>query len=81
MHFPEFWYGISADKLPYLKKLEQQLLTSSEFASLAALIKSADYHSPVTDRGFCATETRSHILKARNVGGKITQSGFRRNTH
>ena len=72
-HFPEFWYGISADKLPYLKKLEEKLLNENEFASLAALIKSAEYNSPVSDTGFVPLKLARTFLKAKNVSGKITQ--------
>jgi len=72
-HFPEFWYGTSADKLPYLKKLEEKLLNENEFASLAALIKSADYNSPVSDSGFVSLKLARTFLKPKNVSGKITQ--------
>lgn len=72
-HFPEFWYGISPDKLPYLRKLQEQLLTANDFASLTALIKSADYNSPVSDTGFVPLKLARTFLKPRNVKGKITQ--------
>jgi hypothetical protein len=72
-HFPEFWYGISPDKLPYLRKLQEQLLTASDFASLTALIKSAEYNSPVSDTGFVPLKLARTFLKPRNVSGKITR--------
>jgi predicted NACHT family NTPase len=72
-HFPEFWYGISPDKLPYLRKLQEQLLSGSEFASLTTLIKSADYNSPVSETGFVPLRLARTFLKPKKVRGNITQ--------
>src|SRR5262245_30867152 len=71
--FPEFWYGISPDKLPYLRKLQEQLLSGSEFASLTTLIKSADYNSPVSETGFVPLRLARTFLKPKKVRGNITQ--------
>lgn len=72
-HFREFWYGISADKLPYLRNLEQKLLTENEFASLTALIKSSDCDSPVSDTGFVPLKLARTFLIPKKVSGQITQ--------
>ena len=72
-HFPEFWYGISADKLPYLKRLEAKLLNENEFASLTALIKSAECDSPVSDTGFVPLKLLRTFLKVTKVSGRISE--------
>jgi energy-coupling factor transporter ATP-binding protein EcfA2 len=72
-HFAEFWYGISADRFPYLKSLETKLLTESEFASLTALIKASDYKSPVSDTGFVPLRLTRTYLKPKKLHGKVTQ--------
>jgi energy-coupling factor transporter ATP-binding protein EcfA2 len=72
-HFPEFWHGISADKFPYLKRLEEKLLTESEFASLTALIKSSEYNSPISDTGFVPLKLGRTFLKTKKSHGVITQ--------
>jgi energy-coupling factor transporter ATP-binding protein EcfA2 len=72
-NFSEFWYGISADRFPYLKSLETKLLTESEFASLTALIKASDYKSPVSDTGFVPLRLTRTYLKPKKLYGKVTQ--------
>jgi hypothetical protein len=72
-HFEEFWYGISADKFPYLKSLEQKLLTESEFVSLSAMIKASDYKSPISDTGFVPLKLGRTFFKPRSVSGRVTQ--------
>jgi energy-coupling factor transporter ATP-binding protein EcfA2 len=71
--YKEFWHGISADKFPYLRRLETKLLTESEFASLTALIKAADLKSPVSDKGFVPLKLARTFLRPKKVAGKISQ--------
>jgi hypothetical protein len=70
-HFHEYWQGVSADKFPYLKQLEQKLLTDDEFASLTSMIRSADCDSPVSDNGFVPLKLSRTFMKATNVRGQI----------
>ena len=72
-NFPEFWHGIGAERIPYLKALENRLLNESEFSSLSALIKNSETDSPVSDNGFVPLRLSRSFLKPKKVNGRITQ--------
>jgi len=48
-YYPEFWYGIDAEKFPYLKGLKEHLLKSSDTITLAELDIDGSTGSPITD--------------------------------
>ncbi len=48
-HYPEFWWGIDADKFPYLINLKEYLIMSSDTISLKELEVDAKVACPVAD--------------------------------
>jgi hypothetical protein len=49
---PEFWNGIDADKLPYLKNLRSDLVEQSETIDVSEIGINAGTPSPITDETF-----------------------------
>jgi len=48
-HFPEYWWGIDADRFPYLRGLRKALLDSSDTISLSELEIDRNAGAPITD--------------------------------
>lgn len=48
-HYPEFWWGIDADRFPYLRKLRDSLLASSDTIALSELEIDLNIAAPITD--------------------------------
>jgi len=65
---PEFWNGIDADKLPYLKNLRSNLLEQSETIDVSEIGINAGTPSPITDETFVQLYMHRYktILKKHN---------------
>jgi hypothetical protein len=48
-HYPEFWWGIDADRFPYLRNLRNTLLASSDTIALSELDLDLNSTAPITD--------------------------------
>lgn len=51
-HYPEFWYGIDADKFPYLDSFKKELLRASDTLGLSELGLDQDNTPPITEERY-----------------------------
>jgi hypothetical protein len=63
--FPELWYGIDANKFPYLRNLKDHLLRASDTISLAELDIDAGSAAPITDEMYVPLYV--HRIRAKTV--------------
>lgn len=67
---PEFWNGIDADKLPYLKALRSQLLELSESIDVSELGINIGTPSPITDESFVQLFLHRYRPKLKKHSGR-----------
>jgi hypothetical protein len=51
-HYPEYWYGIEADKFPYYQRLKEDLARQSETVSIVEQSDAGLAVCPITDESF-----------------------------
>jgi hypothetical protein len=71
--YPEYWYGIDADKFPYYRSLQDELLGSSEIISLADVGVSDSNFSPITEDSFVQLHLYRITLETKKVAGKPSE--------
>jgi len=72
-HFPEFWWGIDADRFPYLRNLRDTLLRSSDTITLAELDIKTETSAPITDDMYVSLYLHRLTTKRVKERGQIYQ--------
>lgn len=72
-YFHEYWYGIDADKFPYIRKLKDNLINPAESSALADILPSGNRLSPVTDDMFVSLQLTRLKTESKKIKGRITQ--------
>lgn len=72
-HMPEFWNGIDADKLPYLKELRNELLERTDTIDVSEIGINAGTPSPITDDTFTQLWLHRYTTKSQRKKGEVSE--------
>lgn len=70
-HFPEYWYGIDADRLPYLRALRLELLQASDIITVSEITSGKSDSAPITDDRYISINLIRITEKIRRVRGQV----------
>jgi len=70
-HFPELWFGIDAELLPYLRALRRSLETSSENVPITDVLPGGDFLAAATDKMFVELRLWRPVFKPRRERGQV----------
>lgn len=70
-HYPEIWYGIDAERNPYLQGLQTDLYKKNEVIPLAELGLSTDQSVPIADDNYLPLFCHRMTSKVRRQKGKV----------
>jgi hypothetical protein len=71
--YPELWYGIDADKFPYLRKLQQNLMELADAIPLSELGVTNEDKAPITDDLYVPLFANRLTSKIRKRSGRVEQ--------
>ncbi|NQT51746.1 NACHT domain-containing protein [bacterium] len=69
--YPELWFGIDADKFPYLRKFMNSLLETSDTITLSEVGVTSDSAAPITDDMYVPLYLHRYKPKSVKRSGKV----------
>lgn len=71
--YPEYWYGIDADKFPYYRSLREELVGTSEIVSLTEIGLSDKGFSPITEEAYVPLHLYRMALERKREGREVRE--------
>ncbi|GAF95353.1 unnamed protein product, partial [marine sediment metagenome] len=72
-HYPELWYGIDADRFPYLRALQNSILQAADTISVTASDDESGLRAPITDDLYVQLSVFKIVTKKVRRKREVTQ--------
>jgi hypothetical protein len=70
-HMPELWFGIDVKRLPYIRRLRDQLINQSDTIDVSQLGVGVGVAAPITDDTFVQLYLQHYKVKPTRVRGRV----------